>query len=456
MVLALLTIMLAGVLGSPSAVSSTATENYTMPDIPSKDSQPEIDPPVYIEYLGPTVQPDNAVPNYTAEMINESGQIQDRIYGSDKWYLDIDINTPGWLYIYEFLPLNPVSEGQWLAYKWNPGKNGIWQLGPFPDQKYEPLEGNHIYRILFYGNGQWAADNQYTVIQWTYQKNQSELNIVSFQADPQEIKAGGNTTLSWKVQDSSDVVISTIGKVAADDNKTILLQNTTTFVLTATGYDGKQESRNLTVTVEAPTPAAPSTNSQNPPPAAQSTEPQETPPQNILSFISNPVILFPSIATVIALVLLGLVLNKAYAIRKERTAEEGRRLPPPASTPPPDHQPSPPTAAEQQEPASPPPPPAVRAQLSLPNGTLLPLKSDSTVIGRGELSRALALNELGLISRQHLYITRDDDQYFIEDKDSANGTRLNGTEIRGKGPSTLNDGDVIELAGIVQLKFGII
>jgi pSer/pThr/pTyr-binding forkhead associated (FHA) protein len=47
----------------------------------------------------------------------------------------------------------------------------------------------------------------------------------------------------------------------------------------------------------------------------------------------------------------------------------------------------------------------------------------------------------------------DDEQYYIEDLGSANGTHLNGKDISGQGPVGLDDGDIIEPAGAVHLKF---
>ena len=41
--------------------------------------------------------------------------------------------------------------------------------------------------------------------------------------------------------------------------------------------------------------------------------------------------------------------------------------------------------------------------------------------------------------------------YFVEDLGSTNGTFLNGVDIRGKGRARLQPGDVINVAGVLEL-----
>jgi adenylate cyclase len=50
-----------------------------------------------------------------------------------------------------------------------------------------------------------------------------------------------------------------------------------------------------------------------------------------------------------------------------------------------------------------------------------------------------------LVSRRHARIWLDAGFYWIEDLNSAGGTRLNGSEIRGKGRQHLHQGDTIEI-----------
>ena len=55
------------------------------------------------------------------------------------------------------------------------------------------------------------------------------------------------------------------------------------------------------------------------------------------------------------------------------------------------------------------------------------------------------------ISRQHIRITKESSQFFIEDLESRNGTWLNDQRLNGK--SELNDGDEINLALAIKLQF---
>jgi len=89
----------------------------------------------------------------------------------------------------------------------------------------------------------------------------------------------------------------------------------------------------------------------------------------------------------------------------------------------------------------------------LPNGLEIRLGVEGEVIGRAQVARSLGLDELGSVSRQHFRISFEDGKPYIEDTGSANGTTVNDRNIRGEGSVELHDGDVIEMAGKVSLKF---
>jgi len=152
-----------GALGAP-------TDNTTVPNVPAGDqSQVEIKPPVEYVLLGPTSQSDNTTPNFIAGFVAAQGQKESTVTADENWYLDLDINMPGWIYIYEYFPPAGDVQGQWIAYKWQLMESGLWRLGPFTPMNNEP-EGQHIYRIWFYSDGQWAAENQNNLVYWTYLK----------------------------------------------------------------------------------------------------------------------------------------------------------------------------------------------------------------------------------------------------------------------------------------------
>jgi len=336
-----------GALGAP-------TDNTTIPNVPAGDqSQDEIKPPVEYVLLGPSSQSKDAPPNFIAGFIAASGQEEFTVTASENWYLDVDINMPGWIYIYEYFPVGGDFQGQWIAYKWQLLESGLWRLGPFTPTNNEP-EGQHIYRIWFYSDGQWAAGDpdtpQNNLVYWTYSKGK-------------------------------------LAEPAAEP-------------------------------VPPPSPIAPA---------------EETSfPAKVYKFITQPVVLVLGASLV---VIVGLSLLTIYIVRRrsqDRASSPGEA------------EPEGPSAAL---------PSAARAKITLPNGIDIQLSGKGRVIGRGDLARALSLDDLGLISRRHFEVKLDDEQFYVEDLGSANGTHLNGEDIGGRGPVSLNDGDIIEPAGTVPLKF---
>jgi hypothetical protein len=79
----------------------------------------------------------------------------------------------------------------------------------------------------------------------------------------------------------------------------------------------------------------------------------------------------------------------------------------------------------------------------------------SRVFGREDFARYLPEEEYKFISRQHFAITRVGSDFFIEDLKSANGTKLNGKEIKGLGKQPIKPGDVIRVADTVDVQFSL-
>ncbi|MEO0564009.1 MAG: FHA domain-containing protein [Chloroflexota bacterium] len=77
------------------------------------------------------------------------------------------------------------------------------------------------------------------------------------------------------------------------------------------------------------------------------------------------------------------------------------------------------------------------------------LHLDDMTIGRGEESDIQIPKRQ--ISRQHVRIFTQGDDFFIEDLDSRNGTWVGGKQIRGT--HALKDGSEIQLALVVRLQF---
>jgi hypothetical protein len=108
-------------------------------DFPSSDqSQNEIMPQVPYSLQGPSSQSVSTPPNVIPGFIGTSEQDKSTVTGNEIWFLDIDINRPGWLYIYEYFPGSDSSQGKWIAYKWELRQSGLWRLGPFSAVNNEP------------------------------------------------------------------------------------------------------------------------------------------------------------------------------------------------------------------------------------------------------------------------------------------------------------------------------
>ena len=71
--------------------------------------------------------------------------------------------------------------------------------------------------------------------------------------------------------------------------------------------------------------------------------------------------------------------------------------------------------------------------------------------GREDFRSFFPESVLSYISRRHFKFTEDRGEVCIEDIGSANGTLLNGKEIRGSGPFVIKKGDTIDLGGRLRV-----
>jgi hypothetical protein len=172
------------------------------------------------------------------------------------------------------------------------------------------------------------------------------------------------------------------------------------------------------------------------------------------------------ILIVVIVVLVGAGLTTFILLRRRAYATRSVPVPPDvqsaAATPPPTAAPTPTPPSEVVAPpppvkAEPPPPPsetpAARGRLTLMDNSEIQLTEPVTDIGRDNFSKVASADALNYISHQHCRITSEAGKYYIEDLQSANGTKVNGVNIAGKGKQELKEGDRIDLADAVSLTF---
>jgi len=97
-----------------------------------------------------------------------------------------------------------------------------------------------------------------------------------------------------------------------------------------------------------------------------------------------------------------------------------------------------------------------KAKLMTSNNGEIPFTGPITYLGRNDLAKVVSAESLSYISRQQFLLKSDAGKFFLEDENSANGTKLNGVQIKNKGQHALSDGDRIDIAGVATLTFKLI
>ena len=94
-----------------------------------------------------------------------------------------------------------------------------------------------------------------------------------------------------------------------------------------------------------------------------------------------------------------------------------------------------------------------RSWFILPDNSKIAIENSVKIIGRSDLEKVFSPDNLKYVSRRHFIINSEGGKYYIEDLNSANGTKVNGIDIKGKGKQEIKDGDKIDLANTVVLTF---
>jgi hypothetical protein len=479
-------------------------ESWQPPDEAGQSVEPSVQVETYSSQTSPDLQmapltlvPGSAGSIVNAYLVNGYGQVVTTLYGNEALYLVISFNGPGYFYLWEYYPYGASPYGHWLCYKWYRPYAGTWRIGPFVAQSFDPT-GQYTWRMWYLSGYSWSTRLlNFNYVRGYYPPDIPNLtpspvynppSINSFYASKSTIEVGETVVLTWTTTNATSVTISPgVGTVAASGSTTVTPSASTTYTITASGQSGSSVSSTATVTVNPR--ISPAINiSQSTIQSGQSASLSWNAPGAIRVYISGigsvntsgtmqvspdetttytltatyidgtsqstsvtvdvkqpPYLLWGLIALLaIAVIVIAVLL----ALRPARA----RRIQ--ASEAPTRHtEPIEETDTADTELATTPVSEAVAAKLSIPGGNDILLAGNARAFGRHDFEDFIPPSQVSYISRQHINIWTEDGQYYIEDRSSTNGTRVNGTDIKGAGRHALNDGDVIELAGKFSFNF---
>jgi hypothetical protein len=491
-----------------------AQDNPVPPASPDELWQPpdeagqSVEPPVQVEPYSqtssslqimppPSVEPGIPSSIVNAYLVNSYGQILTNLYRNEAVYLVVSFNGSGYFYLWEYYPYGNSPYGHWLCYRWYRPYAGVWRIGPFVAQSFDPA-GRYTWRMWFLSGYSWST----RLLSFNYNRSYyppdipyltpspvyNPATISSFSTNKSSIEAGDTAILTWTTANASSVTISPgVGTVAATGSTTVTPAATTTYTLVANSQSGSSVSSTATITIRPRVSPAidisqstikrgQSTSlSWNAPGAVRvlitgvgnvgiSGTTQVSPDQTTTytltaTYIDGtsqstsvtvtveqpPYLLWGLIAllviTVVVIVIL-LIRRPARARRVQAADTQAARATQTSDT-----------DTSDTELATTPVVEASAAKLSLPGGNDILLAGNTRSFGRHDFEDFMPGANVSYISRQHINIWSENGLYYIEDRSSTNGTRVNGAAIKGTGRHVLSDGDVIELAGKLSLNF---
>jgi hypothetical protein len=272
--------------------------------------------------------------------------------------------------------------------------------------------------------------------------------ISSFTANPSYVQPGESATLSWTVNNNANVSISpAVGSVANSGVYVVTPAYTTTYTISASNTAGTVVA-GTTVTV-APYPVSTYNTGSTYSGAVESVSTLDqvsTGNTNALLAWWLPYLLLIALLAAAAIIIVVLLLRRPLAPQAVNygAARAGTM---PAVTSPVSTLPA--TSSPRTTPVAVGPP----AKFVTSGGSELSLAGDGNPLGRRDFQSMAAPDRADLISRQHITVSYENGQYYIEDRGSTNGTRLNGSAIKGTGKHALKDGDNIDLAGALSFVF---
>ena len=90
----------------------------------------------------------------SANFLDETGRVRTQ-FDKEPFYLSIQINVPGVFYLAEYFPSDSGMPPHWLMYRYKLDRAGVWTLGPFYPDAYEPA-GQHTWKMWLWSSGMWA------------------------------------------------------------------------------------------------------------------------------------------------------------------------------------------------------------------------------------------------------------------------------------------------------------
>ena len=209
------------------------------------------------------------------------------------------------------------------------------------------------------------------------------------------------------------MTITEVGEVGISGTINVSPEETATYTLTATYIDGTAQSTSATVNVEQP-----------------------------------PYLLWGLIA-LIALLVVAAIVTALLLIRRRKRAQYAQETDTQAGLPNQSEE----TTSTDTSPVTTPALETSPAKLAMPDGNEILLAGNARSLGRHDFEKFMPPGNVTYISRQHLNLWYEDGNYYVEDRSSTNGTRINDTDIKGTGRHQLADGDVIDLAGKLSITF---
>jgi len=498
-----------------TAISPVLADDNPVPPVspdepwqPPDESGQAIEPSVQVEtysqtssglQIAPPVPIDPGIPGsiVNAYLVNSYGQIVTNLYSNEAIYLVVSFNGPGYFYLWEYYPYGTSPYGHWLCYRWYRPYAGVWKIGPFVAQSFDPA-GRYTWRMWYSSGYSWST----RLLSFNYIRSYyppdipyptpapvyNPASISSFSASKSSIEVGETVVLTWTTANAASVTISPgVGTVAATGSTTVTPAATTTYTLTASGKSGSSVSSTATVTVRQR--VSPTINISQPTiKRGQTTSLSWNAPGAIRVYITGvgdagtsgttqispyetatytltatyidgtsqsasvtvnveqpPYLLWGLIALLVitVIVIAALLITRPARARRVQAAEtQAGRAAPTGDT-----------DTADTELATTPVVEAAAAKLTLPGGNDILLAGNDRSFGRHDFEDFMPPAHVSYISRQHINIWSEDGLYYIEDRSSTNGTRVNGTDIKGTGRHALSDGDAIELAGKLSLNF---